>query len=121
MTPEALRILADEMDTKEGASAPSETVSHVREVAVDGIKLEVDMRRFSDVRTMRAMSKVYKEGSSMSPESAFAAFDLIEWLFGEQSSVVEDHLRDADGYVSADAYTDFLMRAFYAVGAEAKN
>lgn len=108
MTPDQLRAMADEMD---GADAP---LGHVRRVEVDGIRLDVDMRVVSDIRTLRMIRDVQKGGEG----AAFVALDLFDRLLGDQRERVEVELSDGDGFCDADAYLTFCTHVFEAVGAK---
>lgn len=107
-TPEQLRAMADEM---EGAG---QRPGYMRRVEIDGIPLDVDMRVVSDIRTLRLIRDVQKNGD----DAAFKALDLFDRVLGDQRGRVEAALADADGYCPADAYLTFCTRIFEAVGAK---
>lgn len=86
----------------------------VRHVVIDGIPLDIDMRMVSDIRTMRMIGEIQKGGEG----STFAAVELFDRILGDQREAVEDALSDADGYCPADAYCEFAVRIFEAVGAK---
>lgn len=117
MTPEQLRAMADEMDARrenERADAAPRRFGYMRRVEIDGIPLDVDMRVVSDIRTLRLIRDVQKDGG----DAAFKALDLFDRVLGDQRGRVEAALADADGYCPADAYLAFCTRIFEAVGAK---
>lgn len=108
MTPEQLRAMADEMEG-EGKLA-----DNIRHVEVDGIALDIDMRRVSDLRTLRLIAKVQEGG----PGLLAATLDLADIVLGDQRGIVEDALADPDGYIDAERYTEVFTKVFEAVGAK---
>lgn len=134
MTPDKLRAMADEMEAKtpgitsdeheralekmwEDAAPTSDEpkrFGYMRRVEIDGIPLDVDMRVVSDIRTLRLIRDVQKDGD----DAAFKALDLFDRVLGDQRGRVEAALADADGYCPADAYLTFCTRIFEAVGAK---
>ena len=117
MTPEQLRAMADEMDARrenERGDAAPRRFGYMRRVEIDGIPLDVDMRVVSDIRTLRLIRDVQKDGD----DAAFKALDLFDRVLGDQRGRVEAALADADGYCPADAYLTFCTRIFEAVGAK---
>ena len=107
MTPDQLRALADEM---EADARPG----YMRRIEIDGIPLEIDMRAMADIHALRAIGEIQKGGEG----STFAAVELFDRILGDQREAVEDALSDADGYCPADAYCEFAVRIFEAVGAK---
>lgn len=135
MTPEQLRELAAQMEEgRAGADAdeherrisvirgdkPAEAgeeearPGNMRRIEVDGIPLDIDMRAVSDIRTLRAIGEIQKGGNG----STFAAVELFDRILGDCREAVEAALSDEDGYCPADAYCDFAVRIFEAVGAK---
>lgn len=132
LTPEQLRAIADEMEargkgvTQEeherrvsairgGKPCEAETrPEYMRHIVIDGVPLDIDMREMADIRTMRMIGEIQKGGR----DSTFAAVELFDRILGDQREAVEEALSDADGYCPADAYCEFAVRIFEAVGAK---
>lgn len=133
MTPAQLRRLADEMEAGasrgisadeherrlsaiRGFSEVEEPVApgYMRHVEVDGIRLDIDMRRVKDLRTLRLVAKINEKG----PGSLQATLDLADFILGDQREKVEAVATDSDGFVDAERYTSIFMKLFQEVGAK---
>lgn len=133
MTPDQLRRMADEMEASasRGISADEHerrlsairgfseveepTVpGYMRSVEVDGIRLDIDMRRVKDLRTLRLVAKINKKG----PGSLQATLDLADFILGDQREKVEAVATDSDGFIDAERYTSIFTKLFQEVGAK---
>lgn len=94
--------------------AKKEAAKHTKPVEVDGLELDIDMRAVEDIRTLRLIAKVEKEGE----EGVFAAVDLFDFILGDQVEKVMDHLKDEEGFVPSTAYSAFCADVLKAVGAK---
>lgn len=94
--------------------AKKEAAEHTKRVEVDGLELDIDMRAVEDIRTLRLIAKVEKEGE----EGVFAAVDLFDFVLGDQVEKVMDHLKDEEGFVPSTAYSTFCANVLKAVGAK---
>lgn len=94
--------------------AKKEAAKHTKRVEVDGLELDIDMRAVEDIRTLRLIAKVEKEGE----EGVFAAVDLFDFILGDQVEKVMDHLKDGEGFVPSTAYSAFCADVLKAVGAK---
>lgn len=143
-TPDQLRAIADEMEAKQSAGitaeehesrliairgGKAESPEHVPEkmredsankpgyinhVEVEGIPLDIDMRRVKDLRTLRLVAEVQKGGS----DSLAATLELADFVLGDQREKVERAVTDDDGFIDAVKYTDVFTKLFEAVGAK---
>lgn len=133
-TPEQLRAMADEMEAKRGAGITADEHERrlsvirggveyeqeqqepgcINHVEVDGIALDIDMRRVKDLRTLRLVAEVQKGGS----DSLAATLELADFVLGDQREKVERAVTDKDGFIDAVKYTDVFAKLFEAVGAK---
>lgn len=84
---------------------------HVRHVEVDGVSLDVDMRRMNDYRTLALIAKV--EGGD-----SFAAISLFDFILGDERDRCLAELSDADGFCPAEKFAAFCAKVIEAVGAK---
>lgn len=133
MTPAQLRRMADEMEAgaSRGISADEHerrlsairgfseveepaVPGYMRSVEVDGIRLDIDMRRVKDLRTLRLVAKINEKG----PGSLQATLDLADFILGDQREKVEAVATDSDGFIDSERYTSIFMKLFQEVGAK---
>ncbi len=129
MTPEQLRAMADEMEHKDGGvdadeherrltalrgGAADPAPGYMRRVTMDGIDLDIDMRRVKDLRTLRLVARINAGG----PDALEATLDLADFILGDQAEKVVASITDADGFMDAERYTDIFTKVFKAVGAK---
>lgn len=103
-----------ELEKMREEAASEKRSEHVRHVEVDGIPLDIDMRRVKDLRTLRLVADVQKGGSG----SLAATLELADFVLGDQRAKVERAVTDEDGFVDAVKYTEVFTKLFEAVGAK---
>lgn len=112
ITPEMLREMAEKM---EGGCVPEfEPVMpkpYIRHVDVDGVSIDIDMRRVKDYRAMSLIAKV-EAGDS------FAAITLFDFLLGDQRESAIEQLSDEDGFCDAERFVGFCGKLLTEVGAK---
>lgn len=135
MTPAQLRELADRMESRpsgidadeherlieairggkvEEPECAEARPGYMRRIEIDGIPLDIDMRRVKDLRTLRLVAEIQKGGDG----SLSSALELADFIFGDQREKVERAASDSDGFVDAAKYTDIFTKLFKAVGAK---
>lgn len=95
-------------------STPQSKRGYINHVEVEGIPLDIDMRRVKDLRTLRLVAEVQKGGS----DSLAATLELADFVLGDQREKVERAMTDDDGFIDAVKYTDVFTKLFEAVGAK---
>ena len=99
-----------------GAATPKdfqEAEANGVEVTVDGLTIEVDPTTFqSDWEVIEALAAM--EDGSASPA---AMMRVTRAVLGDAYDEVKNHVRDADGKVSADAMGAFLQDVFEVLNA----
>lgn len=114
ITPEMLREMAEKMERGDGDVLdfePAKPKPYVRHVDVDGVSIDIDMRRVKDYRAMSLIAKV-EAGDS------FAAITLFDFLLGDQRESAIEQLSDDDGFCDAERFVAFCARLLDAVGAK---
>ena len=135
MTPEQLRELADRMESRplgidadeherrieairggrpDEAGGRGSRPGYMRRVEIDGIDLDIDMRRVKDLRSLRLIADIQKGGDG----SLYSALELADFMFGDQREKVERAFTDGDGFIDAAKYTDVFVKLFQEVGAK---
>lgn len=108
MTPEEKRALAEQIASDGAAPARK---PYMRSISVDGVSLDVDMRRVEDYRTLALIAKV--EGGD-----SFAAISLFDFILGDERDRCLAELSDADGFCPAEKFAAFCAKVIEAVGAK---
>jgi len=94
-----------------------------RDYMVAGIKLSLDPRATTDVKTLKLFRNILlathqKEGEALSEQDAlgaFGIFDLLDRLVGvDQSDYVLESLADEDGFTSTERLGEFIGALFEA-------
>lgn len=119
LTPEQLRELADRIELENGVSdepfsvvePKRERKPYMRRVEVNGIELDVDMRRIKDYRTVKYISQIDKGDT-------FAVFELADFILGESKQLVIDKLSDSDGFCDAEVFVSFCTKLLEEVGSK---
>lgn len=120
LTPEQLRELADKIEhgqELEGGFTvfPNEVYekpkAYVRAIELDGITVNIDMRRVKDYRTVAMIARIDKGDS-------FAAVELFDFLLGDERDHVISELSDSDGFCDAEDFIKFCTRLLEEVGAK---
>lgn len=117
ITPEMLREMAARIESDDNKvidlerEAIADTKPYIRHAEIDGVSLDVDMRRVRDYRAMSLIAKV-ESGDS------FAAITLFDFLLGDQRGSAIDQLSDADGFCDAERFVQFCGKLLNEVGAK---
>lgn len=104
--------LAKRAEGPEGEPEPGPAPT-ARRVVVDGIAVEVDMRRMTDIRTVRRLQRAQRLGDELGGPVVLEVFDDI---LGDQVDRVTDALSDEDGYCPAERYSRFVARVMREAG-----
>lgn len=122
ITPDQLRELADKIEDSGQHRMAHEVVDalqekvvsmrpHIRHVEVDGVSIDIDMRRVRDYRALSLIAKV-EAGDS------FAAITLFEFLLGNQKDAAIEQLSDEGGFCDAERFVKFCGKLLTEVGAK---
>lgn len=112
ITPEQLREMAAKMEVEsEQAFEVVTPPANIRHIEVDGIALDIDVRRIKDYRTLSLIAKV--EGGDM-----FAAIQLFDFLLGDQRDKAVKAMTDESDYCDAEAFMGLCSKVLEAAGAK---
>lgn len=112
ITPEQLREIAAKMEAEsEQAFEVVTPPANIRHIEVDGIELDIDLRRLKDYRTMSLIAKV--EGGDM-----FAAIQLFDFLLGDQRDKAIKAMTDESDFCDATKFVEFCGKVLDAAGAK---
>lgn len=112
ITPEQLREMAARIEAEEKQAFEVVTPpANIRHIEVDGIELDIDLRRLKDYRTMSLIAKV--EGGDM-----FAAIQLFDFLLGDQRDKAIKAMTDEDDFCDATKFVEFCGKVLDAAGAK---
>lgn len=112
ITPEMLREMAEKMEVGDALGfEPVKQKPYIRHVDVDGVSIDLDMRRVKDYRAMSLIAKV-------EAGDGFAAITLFDFLLGDQRESAIGQLSDEDGFCDAERFVAFCAKLLDAVGAK---
>lgn len=112
ITPEQLREIAAKMEAEsEQAFEVVTPPANIRHIEVDGIELDIDLRRLKDFRALSLIAKV-EAGET------FAAVQLFEFILGDEKNKALAALSDSDGFCDAEKFLAFSSRVLEAAGAK---
>lgn len=112
ITPEQLREMAAKMEAEgDRGFVVVEPQDSIRHIEVDGVSLDIDVRRLKDYRTLSLIAKV--EGGDQ-----FAAIQLFDFLLGDQRDKAVKAMTDENDYCDAGAFLKLCSKVLEAAGAK---